>query len=70
MNGTDARFVKELAATLDRTERHILMLRYVEELTPIEIAAVLELSEQAVIDTLAAMRRRTAQAIGAMRRVE
>lgn len=68
MNGKDARFVTELAATFDRTERYILMLHYAEELTPAEIAAVLELSEDIVIDKLSSIRCRTTDAlVGALK---
>ncbi|HRP63152.1 MAG TPA: sigma factor-like helix-turn-helix DNA-binding protein [Phycisphaerales bacterium] len=63
MNGKDARFVMELAATFDRVERYILMLHYAEELTPAEIAAVLEISEDTVIDKLGSIRRRTTDAL-------
>jgi len=63
MTCTDERFVRELTESLTRTERHVLALRYGEELTVDEIALVLDLSAPAVESTLDAIRLRTAEAL-------
>ncbi len=48
MSGRDASRIKSLFQTLDQTHRLILMLFYVDRLTPAEIGAVLDLTETQV----------------------
>jgi len=48
MSGRDAGRLKSLFQTLDQTHRLILMLFYVDRLTPMEISAVLDLTETQV----------------------
>jgi len=63
MNGKDARFVHELVNTFSNTERQLLMLYYVEQLTLLEISVILELCEDDCRKMLSALRSRTHQAL-------
>ena len=64
MTGKDA-FVQQLAATFSREERLILTLHYVEDLTPDEIAVVMDLGLSRVEDALEMMQQRTREAVAA-----
>lgn len=65
MYGKDAAFVHQLAEMFDRTERYILTLFYCEELTPMEIGLVLDLSAHVVEKTIESLRERTKAALAA-----
>lgn len=67
MTGTDAHFIRQLVHTFDRTERLLLMLHYVEELTTTEIALVLDLGEAEVCETLERIRQQTRDAVAEYR---
>lgn len=63
MTGMDASFVHELVRTFSTADRQLLMLRYAEKCSPVEISMVLEMSEREVIDRLCEIRHRAAQAL-------
>ena len=55
--------VDQFVETLNRFERHVLLLYYVEGLTPMEIGAVLDEPGQRVYAVLAELKQRTRQAM-------
>jgi DNA-directed RNA polymerase specialized sigma24 family protein len=60
---TSEDFLNSFLHTLDRSERTLLMLHYVEHLTVEEISHVLHLSAKEVSDRLGDIRRRTRTAL-------
>ncbi len=69
MIGKDAEFVRELAQTFTHRERQVLTLHYCEELTPIEIGLVLDMSTLEVDEALVTLRERTRNALEAREKV-
>lgn len=63
MPGTDAGFLNSFVHTLDRRERTLLMLYYVEQLTVDEISQILRFSRNDVEQTLRDIRHRTRNAL-------
>jgi DNA-directed RNA polymerase specialized sigma24 family protein len=63
MEGKDASFVQQLVATFSKTERTIIALHYVEDLTLHEIGLVLDLPTHQVEAILSAIRQRTREAL-------
>lgn len=69
MHGMEASIVRELTRTFSTADRQLIMLRYAEQCSPVEISAVLEMSEREVINRLSDIRHRAAQAIAGRRLV-
>ena len=63
MLGTDVRFTNSFIQSLNRAERHVLMLHYAEELTIDEISQVLDLPAPRVEAILESLRERTRAAL-------
>lgn len=67
MTGKDARFIRQLVHSFDRTERLVLMLHYVEALSTDEIALVLDLPVHHIGDLLEQIQQRTKTALAEFR---
>lgn len=65
MSGKEAVRLKTLISTLDKTHRLILMLFYVDRLTPTEIGVVLDLPEPHIQDILDTVRCRARDQVAA-----
>lgn len=63
MPGMDAGFLESFVYTLDRTERTLLMLYYVEQLSVDEISQILRMRCDEVTHRLSSIRERTRAAL-------
>lgn len=69
MIGQDATFVRELASGLDRNERLVVALRYTEDLSVAEIAAITRIAASDVQRHLDAAATRVKSALASRRPV-
>ena len=69
MIGKDATLVRELASVLDRNERLVIALRYTEDLSVAEIAAITRLAASDVQRHLDAAATRVKSALASRRSV-
>jgi len=65
MISTETTFLSSFVQTLDRTERTMLMLHYVEGLSLEEISQILRMSHEDVAQRLREIRRQTRDALAA-----
>ena len=70
MDSMQADRLKRLLHALDKTQRMVLLLFYVDELTKLEISVVLEMSESRVEQIINSVRHRARTAIANIARLE
>lgn len=58
MGAKDRDSLKTFVKSLDQTERHVLLMHYVDRLSPREISRVLELAMEQVVHMIARLRER------------
>ena len=60
---TEGGLIDQLIQSLNQFERHVLLLYYVEGLSPMEIGEVLEVSGQRIYATISDLKQRSAKAM-------
>ena len=64
MDRRDAQSVRRCLASLDQTERYVVLMFFADELTPAEIGVVLDLPPIRVTDILETFRQTVARLLG------